>query len=143
MDNPSRYGATVSTFARLLTSNTRLDEISCPGLFEHLEPADGPELLADRKGDAVERPYVRATVRHEVCAPFPQLLGRLRVESERGDRGRVDTAVDDEMPKAFGEHPRLARTGGGDHPGRAAQVGDRRELVRGQLGRRWLVTGRA
>ena len=55
-----------------------------------------------------------------------------------GEHGAgLDTAVADEVAQPSGEHPGLARTGGGDDARRAGVVGDRGQLVGGEVvGRR-------
>ncbi len=67
---------------------------------------------------------------HERTAPFPHLAGSLRIEGERGDRGRVHATVTDHVAKTLCEHAGLPGTRGRNHPRAASPMAHRRELVR-------------
>jgi hypothetical protein len=61
------------------------------------------------------------------------LLGAL-VEGDEAHRRRRQVPVLEQVAGAFGEHPGLAGTGGGDDPRRPGVVGDGGQLVRGEVG---------
>ena len=63
------------------------------------------------------------------------LLGAL-VERHQAHRTGGQSPLRQQMSGALGQHPGLARTGRGDHARRAARMGDRGQLIGGQIGAR-------
>ena len=84
--------------------------------------------------DRVERAHLHAG---DVGEPPLHLHLRAPVVRDERERRRREPPAVHEVAGALGEHAGLARPCRRDDPGRAAGVGDRGELVGGEVGARW------
>ena len=109
-----------------------------PVSYTHL-----PEFIADPQPEAVQGTDVESWAAVDVRAALPHFSGCLVVVGQGGDGARVHAAFGDEVPETLCEHPGLARTCRGDHPGRPGAVVDCGELVGSQIGGRVNPAGRS
>ena len=111
-----------------------LQEIAHGELLEHSRTTRRSELGADPQAGAVEGSDVRPFGREYPGAPLLHLIGRPGVVGQGTHGARRGSTVGDEMTQPFGQHPRLAGAGRGDHPGRPGVVAHSGQLVRCKLG---------